>query len=194
VLIVAMLALCLATLATNIAANVVSPANDFSNVAPSRISFRMGGLITGLVGVFMMPWKLIESSHGYIFTWLIAYSALLGPIGGILIADYFVWRRRHLNVEDLYRPDGEYRFTGGFSIVAIVSLVLGILPSLPGFLVQIKARDANDIAGFWVGLYNYAWFIGFAVAFIAYLAGRHFSKSKPRTTPAAGTASPLASA
>ena len=194
VLIVAMLALCLATLATNIAANVVSPANDFSNLAPSRISFRMGGLITGLVGVFMMPWKLIESSHGYIFTWLIAYSALLGPIGGILIADYFVWRRRHLNVEDLYRLDGEYRFTGGFSIVAIVSLVLGILPSLPGFLVQIKARDANDIAGFWVGLYNYAWFIGFAVAFIAYLAGRHFSKSKPRTTPAAGTASPLASA
>src|SRR5437868_421799 len=118
-LIIAMLGLCLATLATNIAANVVSPANDFANLAPRSISFRLGGLITGLIGVLMMPWKLIASSHGYIFTWLIAYSALLGPIGGILIADYFVWRRRKLDVQALYREEGEYRFTGGVSIVAM---------------------------------------------------------------------------
>src|SRR3954469_11050332 len=96
VLVVAMFALCLATLATNIAANVVSPANDFSHLAPRRISFRTGGLITGVVGILMMPWKLVADPSGYIFTWLIGYSALLGPIGGIMIADYFVVRRRRL--------------------------------------------------------------------------------------------------
>src|SRR5882672_11469593 len=127
VLIIAMVALCLATLATNIAANVVSPANDFAHLAPRRISFRTGGLITGVIGVLMMPWKLVADPNGYIFVWLIAYSALLGPIGGILIADYFVYRRRRLNVADLYRSEGEYRFTNGFSFVAIISLVLGAL-------------------------------------------------------------------
>src|SRR5260221_13437700 len=85
VLIVAMLALCIATLATNIAANVVSPANDFSNLSPRKISFRTGGLITGIIGVLIMPWKLVADPSGYIFTWLIGYSALLGPIGGIMI-------------------------------------------------------------------------------------------------------------
>src|SRR5437660_3132073 len=133
VLVVAMLALCIATLATNIAANVVSPANDFSHLAPRQISFRVGGLITGIVGVLMMPWKLVADPNGYIFTWLIAYSALLGPIGGILIADYFVWRRRQLNLIALYQPDGEYRFTNGISIVALIALIAGALPSLPGF-------------------------------------------------------------
>src|SRR5207244_4288570 len=131
VLVVAMIALCIATLATNIAANVVSPANDFAHLAPKRISFRMGGLITGLIGVLMMPWKLVADPNGYIFIWLIAYSALLGPIGGILIADYFVWRRCRLNLPALYQPDGEYRFTNGFSIVAMFALLLGVLPSLP---------------------------------------------------------------
>src|SRR5580692_8056110 len=121
VLIVAMVALCIATLATNIAANVVSPANDFSHLAPRRISFRIGGLITGLIGILMMPWKLVADPSGYIFTWLVGYSALLGPIGGIMIADYFVYRRTKLNVSALYNPDGEYRFTYGVSIVALIS-------------------------------------------------------------------------
>src|SRR5215213_2226821 len=98
VLVVAMFALCLATLATNIAANVVSPANDFAHLAPRRISFRTGGYITGLIGVLMMPWKLLANPESYIFDWLVSYSALLGPIGGILIADYFVFRRRRLNL------------------------------------------------------------------------------------------------
>src|SRR5882724_5746758 len=122
VLIVALIGLCIATLATNIAANVVSPANDFAHLAPRYISFRMGGLITGLIGVLMMPWKLVTDPNGYIFTWLIAYSALLGPIGGILIADYFVWRRRQLNLTALYLADGEYRYTNGFSIIALAAL------------------------------------------------------------------------
>jgi len=119
-----------------------------------------------------MPWKLVADPTGYIFTWLIAYSALLGPIGGILIADYFVCRRTKLNVNALYKSDGEYRFTGGFSIVALVSLVAGALPSLPGFLVNVKWLDAASVSTWLVQLYNYAWFVGFAVAFVVYLAGR----------------------
>src|SRR5208282_5324971 len=119
VLVVAMLSLCIATLATNIAANVVSPANDFAHLAPRKISFRIGGLITGIVGILMMPWKLVADPNGYIFTWLIAYSALLGPIGGILIADYFVCRRCKLNVNALYQANGEYRFTNGISLIAL---------------------------------------------------------------------------
>ena len=197
VLIVAMLALCIATLATNIAANVVSPANDFAHLAPRAISFRLGGLITGLVGVVMMPWKLVADPNGYIFTWLIAYSALLGPIGGILIADYFVYRRRRLNLPALYQVFGEYRFTRGFSLVALVAFILGVLPSLPGFLVQVQVLDGakvgpmlqpilghaglakvlnpEAVATFLLRLYSYAWFVGFAVAFLMYLAGRRLA-------------------
>src|SRR5205814_2506807 len=97
-LVIAMLALCIATLATNIAANVVSPANDFAHLAPRAISFRIGGFITAVIGVLIMPWKLIESSHGYIFNWLVAYSALLGAVGGILICDYWVLRKTKLDL------------------------------------------------------------------------------------------------
>ena len=146
-LVVAMLALCIATLATNIAANVVSPANDFAHLAPKKISFRVGGFITGIIGVLMMPWKLVADPSGYIFLWLVAYSGLLGPIGGIMIADYFVHRRRWLNVFSLYNPEGDYSFRNGFSIVALVALAAGILPSLPGFLVTIHAiRRHPDLA------------------------------------------------
>ena len=172
VLIVAMLALCIATLATNIAANVVSPANDFSHLSPRKISFRMGGLITGIVGVLMMPWKLVADPSGYIFTWLVGYSALLGPIGGIMIADYYVWRRKHLHLAALYRADGEYRYTSGFSLIAIFSLLVAILPNLPGFLVTVKLLDSASVLPFFVRLYDYAWFVGFAIAFIVYLALR----------------------
>jgi NCS1 family nucleobase:cation symporter-1 len=172
VLVIAMLALCIATLATNIAANVVSPANDFAHLAPRSISFRIGGLITGIIGVLMMPWKLVADPNGYIFTWLIAYSALLGPIGGILIADYFVYRRRKLNVNALYKADSEYRFINGISVVAIISLIVGALPSLPGFLVNVNVLNVSSVPAFLAGLYNYTWFVGFAVAFMVYLAGR----------------------
>ncbi len=172
VLVVAMVALCIATLATNIAANVVSPANDFAQLAPRRISFRIGGLITGLIGILMMPWKLIADPSGYIFTWLIAYSALLGPIGGVMIADYFVIRRRELNVAALYSATGGYTYSHGISWVAITALVAGALPSLPGFLVTIKVIDGAGLPGFLLGLYHYAWFVGFGVAFAVYLGLR----------------------
>jgi NCS1 family nucleobase:cation symporter-1 len=172
VLVVAMLALCIATLATNIAANVVSPANDFSHLAPHRISFRIGGLITGLLGILMMPWKLVADPSGYIFTWLVGYSALLGPIGGIMIADYFVWRRRELDVDDLYRADGRYRYSNGVNIVAMIALIVAVLPNLPGFLVNVKLLNAASTPRFFVALYDYAWFVGFAIAFVVYLVLR----------------------
>ena len=175
VLLTALISLCIATLATNIAANVVSPANDFAHLAPRLITFRVGGYITGVIGVLMMPWKLVADPSGYIFTWLIAYSALLGPIGGILIADYFVWRRRKLNLVALYHADGEYRFTKGYSLVALLALGIGALPSLPGFLIQVKAIAPDSVPQFLGSLYHYAWFIGFAVAFVVYLTGRKIS-------------------
>jgi nucleobase:cation symporter-1, NCS1 family len=184
VLVIAMMALCIATLATNIAANVVSPANDFAHLAPRNISFRMGGLITGVIGVVMMPWKLVANPTGYIFTWLIAYSALLGPIGGILIADYFVLRKRRLNLADLYNPAGEYRYTNGYGWIALVTLVVSVLPSLPGFLAKVNWWPEK-----WVlpsvlfGIYDYAWFAGFIIAFAVYLM-LNFRKL---ITPVSGT-------
>ncbi len=175
ILIVAMLALCIATLATNIAANVVGPANDFAQLAPSKISFRTGGLITALIGIAIMPWKLVADPSGYIFTWLVGYSALLGPIGGILIADYFVWRKRELDVAALYDEAGAYRYHGGYSYAGLAALGLAVLPCFPGFLVTIKAISADAVPHFFVSLYNQAWFVGFALAFGLYLLFRKLS-------------------
>jgi nucleobase:cation symporter-1, NCS1 family len=176
VLVVAMLGVCIATLATNIAANVVSPANDFAHLSPRRISFRTGGLITGVVGILMMPWKLLASPSGYIFTWLIGYGALLGPIGGILIADYFVWRRCKLDLFALYHEEGQYRYTGGFSIAALVALLVAVLPNLPGFLATVQAVPQDSVAPIFISLYKYAWFVGFFLAFVVYILARLISR------------------
>ncbi len=168
VLAVSLFALCLATLATNLAANVVSPANDFANLWPAKISFRIGGLITGIIGIVIQPWKLVADPSGYIFTWLVGYSALLGPIGGILIYDYFVLRKKDLNAVHLYLPDGEYSYHKGFNLAAIAALVLGIAPNIPGFLGTVKIVDPLSVGSFFMHLYNYAWFVGFGVAFGVY--------------------------
>mgnify|MGYP000269721118 CR=1 FL=1 len=168
----ALVTLAVATLSTNMAANVVSPANDFSNLAPRRISFKTGGLITAFIGVIMMPWKLMADPTGYIFTWLIGYSALLGPIAGIMIADYFLIRRRHLSVAALYDTHGPHRYLGGFSIVAFAALFLAVLPNLPGFLATVNFVDRANVAPALLGIYNYAWFVGFAIAVVAYLVLR----------------------
>ena len=160
----AMLAVALSTLATNIAANIVSPANDFANLAPARINFRTGGFITGVIGILIMPWKLIADPSGYIFTWLVGYSSLLGPVGGILIADYYFIRRQHLVLDDLYLQKGVYTYSGGFNRSALISLVLGILPNVPGFLVTVGLAGADRFPSWLVNLYSYAWFTGFFVA------------------------------
>lgn len=172
-------ALVIATLTTNIAANIVSPANDFSNLWPGKISFKIGGVIAGVVGILIMPWKLVADPSGYIFKWLIGYSALLGPIGGIMIADYFIVRRQRLNANALYDTEGEYRFTGGFSIGALAALGLGILPHLPGFLVQIDILPSGSVPVFFRELYNFSWFSGFGIAFALHLVFAKLKKNKP---------------
>lgn len=165
----AMIAVAISTLATNIAANIVSPANDFSNLWPQKINFRLGGYITGVIGVLIFPWKLVADPSGYIFTWLVGYSSLLGPIGGIMIADYFFIRRQQLNSKDLYSINGIYSYRNGFNLIALIALIVGILPNVPGFLTTIKVVS-KEAVWFWLsGLYNYAWFVGFFVSGITYL-------------------------
>ena len=165
---IAMIAVAISTLATNIAANIVSPANDFANLAPSKISFKTGGYITGLIGVLIFPWKLIADPTGYIFTWLIAYSGLLGPVGGIMIADYFFIRSKELKLEHLYKEKGEYTYTNGFNSAAIIALILGILPNIPGFLTTTNVIDKTAVWTWLSHLYNYAWFVGFIVSGLVY--------------------------
>ncbi len=164
VTLLAMLSLSIATLSTNLAANVVSPANDFSNLAPGKISYKLGGIITAVIGALMFPWKLIESSGGYIFTWLIGYSALLGPIGGIMVADYFLVRRRELAVEELYQRGGRYEFSSGVNWKAMVALAIGVAVNVPGFLAEAVPGMKDAVPGIWRTLYTYAWFVGFLLS------------------------------
>jgi len=165
----AMIGIIISTLATNIAANIVSPANDFSNLAPKKINFKVGGYITGIIGVLIFPWKLMADPNGYIFTWLIAYSSLLGPIGGILVVDYYLIRKKTLYVDELYSHRGRYFFGDGFNAKAILALVIGILPNIPGFLLAIKVLPADNMPLWITNLYHYAWFVGFFVSGIVYL-------------------------
>ncbi len=166
VAITSLLGIAIATISVNIAANVVSPANDFANLSPRHISFKTGAIITGVLGILMMPWKLLATAGNYVFTWLNGYSALLGPIAGIMVADYWLVRKKHLDVPDLFRTTGRYR---GTNWIALVAFALGVLPNLPGFL-----KAAGAISGpptFWDTLYGYAWFLGFFIAGGVYWAG-----------------------
>lgn len=165
---VAMIAVAISTLATNIAANIVSPANDFANLAPAKINFRTGGYITGIIGILIFPWKLIADPGGYIFTWLIGYSSLLGPVGGIMIVDYYFIRKQQLITLDLYSHKGLYSFTNGFNPAAIIALLAGILPNIPGFLTTIKLISIDAVPHWLSQLYNYAWFVGFGMSALVY--------------------------
>ncbi|MFT6732076.1 MAG: NCS1 family nucleobase:cation symporter-1 [Polaribacter sp.] len=162
--VVALSALVLATLTTNLAANVVAPAYGFSNLNPRKISFKMGGYITAGIGIAIFPWKLLETSGGYLFVWLIGYSALLGPIAGILIADYFIVRKSQLDQEALFDHKGQY---GAWNKAGIIALIVGILPNLPGFLS--KADLISDVPQIFNSIYNYAWFVGLFIAGVLYL-------------------------
>jgi len=167
---IAMLLICISTLAMNVAANVVAPANDFANLAPSKINFKRGGTLTALIGLLIMPWKLIADPSGYIFTWLIGYSALLGPVAGILLTDYFGVRSAKINVHDLYRKQGMYTYNNGYNPVALIALAIGVLPNVPGFLAQIKVLQASSVPGFLLDLYQYAWFAGLTLSGLSYFA------------------------
>ena len=169
VILFAMIVIFIAQLTTNMAANVVSPSNDFSNLNPKRISYVTGGLITAVIGIVMMPWQLLSSMGAYIFTWLIGYSGLMGAIGGIMICDYFLIRGRRLRLAELFRINGVYSYDGGFNWRAIAALVAAILPVVPGFL-RAATTPGGQVAdpGFWDSLYVYAWFITFAIGFVLY--------------------------
>jgi NCS1 family nucleobase:cation symporter-1 len=156
---VALIALLIATLNTNVAANVVSPSNDFSNLNPRRISFRTGGLITGVIGVLLMPWKLLGDFSAYIFGWLIGYSGLLGPIAGVMIVDYFLVRRAELAVDELYMRHHRYEYSHGFNYRALAALAAGIAVALTGLVYPPLEF-----------LYKYAWFVGFLMAGTVYYA------------------------
>jgi len=164
---IALIALLIATLNTNVAANVVSPSNDFSNLRPSLISFRTGGLITGVMGIVLMPWKLLSTFSSYIFGWLVGCSALLGPIAGIMIFDYYLVRKRQLSLQDLYRRGGIYEYRNGLNPSAVLALVGGIAVALVGLVIP---------ALHW--LYDYAWFVGF------FVAGGLYLLMMPRAVPA----------
>jgi NCS1 family nucleobase:cation symporter-1 len=153
----AMFTAVVATLAVNIAANVVSPANDFANAFPRFISFKTGGLITGLIGIAMQPWRLLADPSGYIFTWLLGYSGGLGSIAGVLIADYWVIRRRRLHLEDLYLTSGRYRYWQGWNWSAVVATLAGCAFAWGGLVLPVLRP-----------LYDYAWFVGFGVSFGLY--------------------------
>lgn len=172
--VLALFALILATLTTNLAANVVAPANGFSNLAPGRISFRVGGYLTAGLGLAIFPWKLLESTGAYIFTWLIGYSALLGPIAGIMLADYFLIRRTELVVAELFRHDGRYGYRSGWNPWAWIALLLGVLPNLPGFLHAAGLVAA--VPAVFDAIYVYAWFVGLFVAGLVYLLGMRLGR------------------
>jgi NCS1 family nucleobase:cation symporter-1 len=177
VAIVAVFGVAVASISVNIAANVVSPANDIANLAPQKISFKMGGLITAIAGAVMLPWKLAGAG---IIGWLIGYSALLGPIAGIMIVDYWVLRRTELDVAELYRPGGKHAGTNG---MAVLAMVLGVLPNIPGFLADVKLVDGVPAVFHWI--YVFAWFVGFAVA-----GGVYYGGMRSKVVAAAAAPSP----
>jgi NCS1 family nucleobase:cation symporter-1 len=172
-----------AQLTTNMAANVVSPSNDFSNLNPRLISYVTGGLITAVIGILMMPWKLMESMSAYIFTWLIGYSGLMGAIAGILICDYWVIRKQRLNLEGLFDPHGAYSYGNGFNWRAMVALVVSIAPVVPGF-IRAASTPGGQVSNptFVDHLYTYAWFVTFGSGFIIYYVLAAFRRESLNAT------------
>src|SRR5437868_2803179 len=167
--VISLLAILLATLNVNIGANVVSPANDFSNLWPRRISFRVGGVITCFMGVAMMPWKLLANYKTFILGWLGGYAALLGPLAGIIICDYYLVRRRSLAVDDLYLRGGAYEYSAGVNWRAVAALAIGAGVALSGLVIPTFRV-----------LYDYSWFVGFGVAFLVYYALMYSSRTPER--------------
>nr|WP_187364353.1 NCS1 family nucleobase:cation symporter-1 [Massilia genomosp. 1] len=165
---IALIVLLVDTVSVNLAANLVGPAYDFSSLAPRHITYRTGGYITAGIALVMMPWKILESTEGYIFTWLIGYSALLGPIAGILIIDYYFIRKTELHVAHLYRDDGVYSYGNGWNVAAVVAFVAGVLPNIPGFLNAAFPASFPGVGALFKILYTYAWFVGIAISAVVY--------------------------
>ncbi|KAG6693531.1 hypothetical protein I3842_09G004900 [Carya illinoinensis] len=182
-MILAIFGISLAIITTNIAANVVAPANALVNLSPSNFTFRRGALLTALLGIAFQPWRLLKSSESFVYTWLVGYSALLGPIGGIILTDYYLIRRTNLSIKDLYSvsPYGAYYYSGGYNLAAMVALVLGILPVIPGFLQKIGILSSVP-ESFGV-IYNNAWFFSFFVAGFLYWILSRFTGKQNKSLP-----------
>jgi NCS1 family nucleobase:cation symporter-1 len=165
-----LLVIVLANLTTNVAANLVSPSYDFSHLAPDKISFRTGGLIAAVIGLLFMPWKLLATSGGYLFTWLGGYGTLLGAIAGILLADFYLVRKGELKVDDLYRRNGAFEYSGGWNVQALIAFALGVLPCLPGYLVVSGVLDKAAFNSSLVSLFDFGWFFSLFVAGAYYFA------------------------
>jgi nucleobase:cation symporter-1, NCS1 family len=171
-LVFAMVIVVIAQISTNMAANVVSPSNDFSNLSPRQISFRTGGLITALIGVISFPWQLYENVGAYIFTWLVGYGSLLASFLAVMVVDYWLLRRARLNVEELYRygEGGEYWYSHGFNWRALTAVVVAVIPVLPGFL-HAATTEGGVVAdpNFLDQLYRYGVFVTFAISAVVYI-------------------------
>lgn len=181
--ILAIFGISLATVTTNIAANVVAPANALVNLSPSKFTFRRGALLTALLGIAFQPWRLLRSSESFVYTWLVGYSALLGPIGGIILADYYLIRRTNLSIKELYSlsPYGAYYYSGGYNLAAMVALVVGILPVIPGFLQKVGVL--SSIPESFVVIYNNAWFFSFFSAGFLYWFLSCFTRNQHNSLP-----------
>ena len=182
---IALIILTLDTMCCNLAANLVGPAYDFSSLWPKGISYKTGGLITATIAIVMMPWKILATTQGYIFTWLVGYSALLGPVAGIMMVDYFLVRGTKLDHAELFDENGEYAYTGGWNIAAVVALLIGVLPNLPGFLNTAFPAAFPNVPDAFKSLYTYAWFVGLVLAALVYGVWMKLGKSaNPRVASA----------
>ena len=187
-LILAMVIIVIAQISTNMAANVVSPSNDFSNLSPRQISFRTGGLITAAIGIVSFPWKLYEDVGAYIFTWLVGYGSLLASFLAVMVFDYWLLRRARLEVEELYRPGpgGRYWYTNGFNVSALIAVATGVIPVLPGFL-HAATTEGGSVTdpNFLDQLYRYGVFVAFGLSALTYVA---LARTQLAERPVADTA------
>jgi NCS1 family nucleobase:cation symporter-1 len=181
-IIIAMVIIVVAQVTTNMAANVVAPSNDFSNLSPRQISFRMGGLITAVLGIAIFPWEIIENLSAYIFTWLVGYGSLLGAIAGVMIVDYWLLRRQRLSLTDLYSDDPrrQYWYSNGFNPRAIAAVLIAVIPVIPGFINAATTEggvvsDPNLLDRF----YTYGFGFTFIVAAIVYFATMRARVAEP---------------
>ena len=183
---VALFILTLDTMCVNLAANLVGPAYDFASLAPQRISYKTGGLITAFAALLAMPWKILASTQGYIFTWLVGYSALLGPVAGIMLVDYYFLRGTRLDTAELFAERGEYAYRNGWNPAAAIALALGVLPNLPGFLNAAFPDAFANVPVFFTTLYTYAWFAGLTISALAYALLMRGARQRQRAFGAAG--------
>jgi NCS1 family nucleobase:cation symporter-1 len=188
-LVLAMIIVVIAQISTNMAANVVSPSNDFSNLSPRQISFRTGGLITAVIGIASFPWKLYEDAGAYIFTWLVGYGSLLASFLAVMVFDYWLLRRAKLDLEDLYRagPGGRYWYSNGYNWRALVAVAIGVIPVLPGFINAATTEGGRPMItdpGFFDRVYDYGVFVAFGLSAVTYVLLMRAAE-RPSTAPAA---------